>query len=450
MAFVNYNNKEITVKIVYYGPALSGKTTCLKYIYSSGEYRKKGKLITLDTDGDRTLFFDFLPIEIGKLGDYSIKMQLYTVPGQVAYNTTRKLVLQGSDGIVFVADSQVVMRDQNADSFNNLKENLKANNITYEETPLILQFNKRDLKEILPLDILNKDLNPENKAFFPTVGTSGENVLEALHTIMKIVIIHLKNKLSIFQKDKTVMFSRDEVTDSVAKKSQKKAEAKSHEPVFEYKQPKSEEVEEDVSRREADTEKEEIFELSSPLMDEPLKTRDYPKHKPDEDIFNLGDESRLMEMEDAGDGTGVGAAEEELEIPEVVLMDELKDEKESEVSAKKTRAANSLRSPSGKTGASGESAEKQKEEEVEPFEDIEELGKEYELQPEDIVIEPEQPSPLGEDFEEAPRAGINKAAGSGARYSLSGLDIPIHVEIPEDKDEIKINLNLRIVIKRKT
>ncbi len=165
MAFVNYNNKEITVKIVYYGPALSGKTTCLQYIYEGGAYKKKGKLITLDTDGDRTLFFDFLPIEIGKLGDYSIKIQLYTVPGQVAYNTTRKLVLQGSDGIVFVADSQMVMRDQNVDSFNNLQENLKANNIVFAETPLIFEYNKRDLKEILPLDILNQDLNPENKAW---------------------------------------------------------------------------------------------------------------------------------------------------------------------------------------------------------------------------------------------------------------------------------------------
>ena len=119
MAFVNYNNKEITIKIVYYGPALSGKTTCLKYIYSSKEFQKKGKLITLDTDGDRTLFFDFLPVEVGTLGDYTIKMQLYTVPGQVAYDTTRKLVLQGADGVVFVADSQKVMRDQNIDSFHN-------------------------------------------------------------------------------------------------------------------------------------------------------------------------------------------------------------------------------------------------------------------------------------------------------------------------------------------
>ena len=222
MAFVNYNNKEITAKIVYYGPALSGKTTCLRYIFNCDEVENKGKLITLDTDGDRTLFFDFLPMEIGKLGNYSIKIQLYTVPGQVAYDTTRKLVLQGADGVVFVADSQVVMREQNIESFTNLKKNLKLNNLQFDKIPLIFHFNKRDLKEILPINSLNKDLNPDNKSFFPTVATSGENVLEGLHAIIKLVIMHLKNQLSIFQKDKTVMFSREEITSSTPKPEDKK------------------------------------------------------------------------------------------------------------------------------------------------------------------------------------------------------------------------------------
>jgi len=269
MAFVNYNNKEITAKIVYYGPALSGKTTCLRYIFNSGEIENKGKLITLDTDGDRTLFFDFLPMEIGKLGNYSIKIQLYTVPGQVAYDTTRKLVLQGADGVVFVADSQVVMREQNAESFVNLKKNLKLNNLNFEKMPLIFQFNKRDLKEILPISALNSDLNPENKAFFPTVATGGENVLEGLHAIIKLVILHLKNQLSIFQKDKTVMFSREEVTTSAPK-------------------PKREEKEisfKDLSDEgpAGDTEEEEVFELSSPMVD----AVDSRSLEADEDIFNL-------------------------------------------------------------------------------------------------------------------------------------------------------------------
>lgn len=267
MAFVNYNNKEITAKIVYYGPALSGKTTCLRYIFNNDEIENKGKLITLDTDGDRTLFFDFLPMEIGKLGNYSIKIQLYTVPGQVAYDTTRKLVLQGADGVVFVADSQVVMRDQNSESFTNLKKNLKLNNLQFEKIPLIFQFNKRDLKEILPISALNNDLNADNKAFFPTVATNGENVLEGLHAIIKLVIMHLKNQLSIFQKDKTVMFSREEITSSASKPEEKEVAFK------------------DLSadKPPGDTDQEEVFELSSPMID----AVDSLKNEAEEDIFNL-------------------------------------------------------------------------------------------------------------------------------------------------------------------
>jgi signal recognition particle receptor subunit beta len=387
MAFVNYNNKEITVKIVYYGPALSGKTTCLKYIYDSGEYRKKGKLITLDTDGDRTLFFDFLPIEIGKLGDYSIKIQLYTVPGQVAYNTTRKLVLQGSDGIVFVADSQVVMREQNVDSFQNLKENLKANNIPLEETPLIFQYNKRDLKETLPMDILNKDLNPENKTFFPSVGVSGENILEALQSIMKTVLIHLKNKLTIFQKDKTVMFSREEITDSMSKQAKTREKPKiSNSPSEKKSAPRS---------AQSDTDREEIFELSAPiaLENETMKTQPFPKPKPqkqekEEDIFNLGEDSRF---------------EDSLEIPEAVIADELGGE---ERSAEKVGKAPAKSSPAALNSQSED--------------EIEEIGSEYEIKPEEkMTVDVRVPT------------------------------IPIQIHIPEDKDEIKINLNLQLVIHKR-
>ncbi|MCK4761114.1 MAG: GTPase domain-containing protein [Candidatus Aminicenantes bacterium] len=262
MAFVNYNSKEITVKIVYYGPALSGKTTCLKFIYTSKKFEKKGKLITLDTDGDRTLFFDFLPIEIGKLGDYSIKMQLYTVPGQVAYDTTRKLVLQGADGVAFVADSQVVMREQNKESFENLKVNLELNNISYSDIPIILLYNKKDLREILPEKDLNYDLNPEDRPYFNTVATNGENIIESLHEIMRLVIIYIKNRLSIFQKDKTVMFSRDEVVAQAQAKTQPPAAAK----------------------KDADKD---IMELSSPIKesaDDPFGSAEE-----EEDIFDLGE-----------------------------------------------------------------------------------------------------------------------------------------------------------------
>jgi mutual gliding-motility protein MglA len=273
MAFVNYNNKEITAKIVYYGPALSGKTTCLRYIFNNDSVENKGKLITLDTDGDRTLFFDFLPLEIGKLGNYSIKIQLYTVPGQVAYDTTRKLVLQGADGVVFIADSQVVMREQNIESLTNLKKNLKLNNLQFDQIPLIFHFNKRDLKEILPINSLNKDLNLDNKSFFPTVATSGENVLEGLYAIIKLVIIHLKNQLSIFQKDKTIMFSREEITSSTPQPEENKVVL----------------TDADEEVKAGDTDKEEIFELSSPLVD----AEDSLKPETADDIFNLEDAQEI-------------------------------------------------------------------------------------------------------------------------------------------------------------
>ena len=276
MAFVNYNNREITIKIVYYGPALSGKTTCLKEIFKNTEFEKKGKLITLDTDGDRTLFFDFLPLEIGELGDYSIKVQLYTVPGQVAYNTTRKLVLQGSDGIVFVADSQGIMKDQNIESFQNLKMNLKENSINSSDIPLIFQYNKRDLSDVISLEDLNDDLNPENNPFFPTIATTGENIQEGLHAILKMVMIYIKNKLPVFQKDKTVMFSRDEITSTSTDKDDDKKGV-----MGKFKQ------------RE-DTE-EEILELYSPV--DSMST--HQKDKKSEDIFDLEevDENEISAIE---------------------------------------------------------------------------------------------------------------------------------------------------------
>jgi len=363
MAFVNYNNKEITVKIVYYGPALSGKTTCLKYIYSNKEFQKKGKLITLDTDGDLTLFFDFLPIEIGQLGDYSIKMQLYTVPGQVSYDATRKLVLQGADGVVFIADSQVIMRDQNIESFDNLKENLKANNIAYSEIPIIMQFNKRDLKEILPIDNINDDINQENRPFFPTIATTGENIHEALHTIMKMVIIYLKNKLSVFQRDKTVMFSREEVTSESSENEEKKGKGE--------KRDKSTE----------DTEKEAIFELSSPLIDGE-EDEESSKSK-DEDIFNLEDNILDGFIED----------DHQKEEEEDSLL-ELEDDARPPETEKPQKSVEKKTEP-----------EKSKEEKP-----AKEMEQETEIQT---------------------------------------INVPLNLEIPKNKNEVKVNLNLQVVIKKK-
>jgi hypothetical protein len=195
MALFNYATKEITIKIVYYGPGLSGKTTNLQYLHSIFDANKRGKLLSLATEADRTLFFDFLPVELGKIRDFSIRFQLYTVPGQVRYNATRKLVLKGADAIVFVADSQREMREQNTESIKNMRENLLANNINPEEIPIMIQYNKRDLPNILSLDELNKELNEDRKyEYKPAVAINGTGVEDTFQQITRLVIQGIKAK----------------------------------------------------------------------------------------------------------------------------------------------------------------------------------------------------------------------------------------------------------------
>ncbi len=195
MALFNYATKEITIKIVYYGPGLSGKTTNLQYLHSVFDPAKKGKLLSLATEADRTLFFDFLPVELGKISEFSVRFQLYTVPGQVRYNATRKLVLKGADAIVFVADSQREMREQNVESFRNMRENLLANNIEPDDTPLIFQFNKRDLSNILSVDDLNKELNENGKYDYrEAVAIKGKGVEDTFKVITRLVINRISEK----------------------------------------------------------------------------------------------------------------------------------------------------------------------------------------------------------------------------------------------------------------
>lgn len=204
MALFNYATKEITIKIVYYGPGLSGKTTNLQYLHSVLDPNTKGKLLSLATEADRTLFFDFLPVELGKIRDFSIRFQLYTVPGQVRYNATRKLVLRGADAIVFVADSQRDLREQNIESLQNMYENLKANNINPDDIPIILQYNKRDLSNILSVDELNKDLN-ENAQYEYTESSAidGIGIENTFQHITKLVLnkISEKHKVKIEAKE---------------------------------------------------------------------------------------------------------------------------------------------------------------------------------------------------------------------------------------------------------
>ena len=194
MVLFNYSTKELTAKIVYYGPGLCGKTTNLQFIHENLSPNVKGKMLSLATKTDRTLFFDFLPMDLGEIRGMKTRMQLYTVPGQVFYNETRKLVLKGVDGIVFVADSQKEMLGPNIESFKNLEENLKGHGYKLSEMPHVIQFNKRDLPKLASVEELNAAINKFNAPFYETVATTGIGVQDSLKAITKLVLLHLTKK----------------------------------------------------------------------------------------------------------------------------------------------------------------------------------------------------------------------------------------------------------------
>ncbi len=197
MVLFNYATKEITAKVVYYGPGLCGKTTNLQFIYDSLPSNNKSKMLSLATKTDRTLFFDFLPLDLGKIRGMRTKLQLYTVPGQVYYNSTRQLVLKGADGVVFVADSQDFALDANIESFQNLEDNLKRQGMRLTDLPLVLQYNKRDLPNALPVSELEAALNKRGIPSFETVATSGLGVEQTVRGVTQLVLNHLVKKYGL-------------------------------------------------------------------------------------------------------------------------------------------------------------------------------------------------------------------------------------------------------------
>jgi signal recognition particle receptor subunit beta len=201
MAIVNLKKREIECKIVYYGPGRCGKTTNLDYIFKSYKKQVSGEMVSINTDGDRTLFFDFLPMELGKLKGCDVRVHLYTVPGQVQYTSTRKLVLRGVDGLVFVADSLEVRREKNMLSLKDLHQNLKDYGLNILKVPLVLQFNKRDLAEegipLMPLDQMEKELNRQLKVpTFSASAINGTGVGKTLKACLKLTLLSLKKELS--------------------------------------------------------------------------------------------------------------------------------------------------------------------------------------------------------------------------------------------------------------
>ncbi len=188
MSLINYSSREINCKIVYYGAGLCGKTTNIQYVYNKVDPGTKGKLITLATEMDRTLFFDFLPLELGTVKGFKTRFHLYTVPGQVYYDASRKLILRGVDGIVFVADSQASRFDANIESLYNLHENLEEYKLKIEDIPFVIQYNKRDMPDIISIDELEQELNPEGYPSHEAVAVTGEGVFDTLKAVAKGVL----------------------------------------------------------------------------------------------------------------------------------------------------------------------------------------------------------------------------------------------------------------------
>ena len=192
MSFINYSSREINCKIVYYGPGLCGKTTNLQYIFKRMHPESRGKMISLATETDRTLFFDFLPVSMGEIRGFKTRFHLYTVPGQVFYDASRRLILRGVDGVVFCADSQMTRMDSNLESFDNLKINMREQGYDPDRIPLVLQYNKRDINGVASVAELHALLNYRNVPEFEAVATTGVGVFETLKAIIKLVLIDLK------------------------------------------------------------------------------------------------------------------------------------------------------------------------------------------------------------------------------------------------------------------
>jgi signal recognition particle receptor subunit beta len=195
MSFVNYHTKEINCKIVYYGPGLGGKTTNIQYIYQKTSSQNKGQMITLNTENERTLFFDFLPLDLGEIRGFKTRFHLYTVPGQVFYEASRKLILRGVDGLVFVADSQVERMDANRESLQGLERNLQEQGYDLNKVPLVMQWNKRDLPNIVPVEDLQMQLNLRKNPAFEAIASQGHGVFETLKMISKSVLLNIKGGL---------------------------------------------------------------------------------------------------------------------------------------------------------------------------------------------------------------------------------------------------------------
>src|SRR6186997_946190 len=230
MPVVNPLARELVFKVVYYGPGLGGKTTTLQHIHATARPEHRGKMVSLATPVDRTLYFDFLPIRVPHVRGMGVRLQLFTVPGQVHYNATRKLVLTGSDGVVLVFDSQRAREDANLETLENLKDNLHAHGKTLSEVPHVVQYNKRDLYDVTPVEELDRQLNRMGAPSFTTVATTGEGVYEALEAITRAVMEDFDRRVP---ESRALERAQLELPEGGLVEALRRAESSSGEPVFE-------------------------------------------------------------------------------------------------------------------------------------------------------------------------------------------------------------------------
>jgi len=267
MAYVNHVTKNLAIKIVYYGPGLSGKTTNLRYIYFKLDPTSRGDLVCLETDTERTYFFDLLPVKAGLVADYRVHFQLMTVPGQIFYEASRKNVLRGSDGIVFVADSQIPLLDANLESFDNLRRNLLSLDIDINSVPLVFQYNKRDLDDLIPVETFNQLLNPLNLPSVEASAINGVGVFETLKEIAKLTVPAVKERvLGIRPQAEEAAEDAEKVKEAVDEAAQKD---------IEYLHP-SDEAEDHEKRMKLRTLEEielELDKLSQEFLIKPKKSR---------------------------------------------------------------------------------------------------------------------------------------------------------------------------------
>jgi len=416
MPVLNYTSRELTTKIVYYGPALSGKTTNVKKISEMIPEKRKGKMVTLPTKEDRTLFFDFLPFSLETKTKYKVRIQLYTVPGQVFYESTRRLVLQGADGVVFVADSQKELLDNNLESLESMKKNLKLNGLDYTTIPLVLQYNKRDLPNILPVEKLDIILNELARPSFPSIAIRGQGVLETLSEIVELTLKSLKRKYTILE-DMNIPELMQDFYACFKQEPQVKEET----PFTFDREEKKENIEGKFLG---------------------FKESTVVKNLPEEEEATPTGEEEIIEIPEAR-GKKTSAKEEKTDsYKKEELFKDFQEIKEDEISFEENFALEN-------DGIFPE----EKEEIIEglPSEPVEELpeGSPYEVLPEEFPEEKEKPHPMRKEVSEAGTKSektkekiIEIPAGEGIS------EIPIKLQLTANQD-LEVIIKLKIEVKKK-